>query len=177
MRKRPFSARAHNGLKIAEQSDLERTVQALTGHMSRLQRWRFREKLLRYIQKSDRDLILYMLGSNVVGCTCVIERARLPVTLPSPVLSRLEDFACGTALLVRPEFRRRGIGAQLQRGAEKWARRRGRLGYWLVTHRMADWHRRHFGYEFIGSVWDNKTEKTVMAKSFASEPPEKSPCQ
>lgn len=161
-------------LRLAINSDVEPILAQLTGHMNDQQRAAFRDKLERYVHKPDRDLILAIHGGQVLGLICVIDQAGFPSSLPKKALERLRNFACSTQLLVHPQVRKQGIGNSLQLRAEKWARERGRAGLWLVTHRMAYWYRKHFGYEEVGRINVKNTEKSVMAREFPlSRPPSK----
>jgi predicted N-acetyltransferase YhbS len=153
-------------LKVATKEDVKPTVAQLSDHMNDQQRAAFQDKLERYVQKKDRDLILAMKGDQVLGLVCVIEQAEFPSTLPKQTLEWLGNFACSTQLLVHPQQRKQGIGNSLQLRAEQWASERGRAGFWLVTHRMADWYRRHFGYGEVAKVNVKNTDKSVMAKEF-----------
>ena len=150
--------------------DVEPTVAQLCAHMNDQQRGAFRDKLERYVNKPDRDLIVALQTGEVLGLVCVIDQAESPSSLPEQTVERLRNFACSTQLLVHPELRKQGIGSRLQLRAEQWAKERGRAGLWLVTHRMADWYRRHFGYEEVGRANEKNTEKIVMAKKFSSPP-------
>jgi GNAT superfamily N-acetyltransferase len=151
-------------LKVAEEVDVQPTVEQLTDHMSNHQRQAFRDKIQRYIQKPDRDLMLAVRGLQVLGVVCVIDQAGLPPGLSVENMDYLKNFACGTQLLVHPSFRRKGIGSSLHTYAESWARKRGLPGYWFITHRMAHWYERDFGYLEIASIEVEGVKKIVMAK-------------
>jgi GNAT superfamily N-acetyltransferase len=153
-------------LKLATERDVQPTVEQLTDHMSDQQRQAFRDKIQRYIQKPDRDLILAVRGLEVLGLVCVIDQAGMPPGLSVENMDYLKNFACGTQLLVHPSFRGRGIGSSLHIQAESWGRERGLPGYWFITHRMADWYERDFGYLTIASIEVEGVKKIVMAKSF-----------
>ena len=153
-------------LKLASESYVQPTVEQLTNHMSDQQRQAFRDKIQRYIEKPDRDLILAVHGVQVLGLVCVIDQAGLPPGLSVENLDYLKNFACGTQLLVHPSCRRKGIGSSLHTYAETWARKRGLPGYWFITHRMAHWYERDFGYLKIASIELTGVKKIVMAKKF-----------
>ena len=103
----------------------------------------------------------------MLGFNCVIDRDAIPEELvDSAQASRLAEFACCNGLLVHPRSRRQGIGADLQLAAENWARQRGRCGIWLITHRRAEWYRKHFGYRDVGRTFVKGVVKTVLAKEF-----------
>jgi len=162
----PDSVSSLGQLKVATEEDVETTLCHLAEHMNDEQRTAFRDKLQRYVNKPDRDLILALQGGQVLGLVCVIDQAEFPSSLPEQTVERLRNFACSTQLLVHPGLRKQGIGSRLQLRAEQWARERGRAGLWLVTHRMAHWYRRHFGYEEVGRTDVKNAEKIVMAKEF-----------
>ena len=153
-------------LKLATEIHVQPTVEQLTDHMSEQQRQAFRDKIQRYIQKPDRDLILAVRGPEVLGLVCVIDQAELPPGLSVENMGYLKNFASGTQLLVHPSFRGRGIGSSLHIHAESWARKRGLPGYWFITHRMAHWYERDFGYVTVASIEVEGVKKIVMAKSF-----------
>jgi GNAT superfamily N-acetyltransferase len=153
-------------LELATEIHVQPTVEQLTDHMSEQQRQAFRDKIQRYIQKPDRDLILAVRGPEVLGLVCVIDQAELPPGLSLENMDYLKNFASGTQLLVHPSFRGRGIGSSLHIHAESWARKRGLPGYWFITHRMAHWYERDFGYVTIASIEVEGVKKIVMAKKF-----------
>ena len=153
-------------LKVATEADVESTMEGLTDHMNDQQRQAFCDKLQRYVQKPDRDLILAVRGLQVLGLVCVIDQAKFPPGLSEKNMDYLRDFACGTQLLVHPSCRRRGIGGSLLAQAEAWTRKRGLAGFWIITHRMAGWYERNFGYEQIARIELKSAAKTIMAKKF-----------
>jgi GNAT superfamily N-acetyltransferase len=153
-------------LKVATEGDVESTIERLTDHMNDQQRQAFRDKLQRYVNKPDRDLILAVQGLQVLGLVCVIEQAEFPPGFSEKNMDYLRDFACGTQLLVHPSFRRQGIGGSLLSQAEAWARERELAGFWITTHSMADWYQKNFGYEQITRVEVKGVGKNVMAKKF-----------
>jgi len=154
-------------LKVAAEADVQPTIEQLTDHMNDQQRQTFRDKLQRYVQKPDRDLILAVKGLQVLGLVCVIDQAEFPPGLSQQNMNYLRDFASGTQLLVHPSLRRQGIGGSLLAQAEAWARQRGLAGFWIITHRMAGWYERNFGYEQIARLEVKRVGKFVMAKKFA----------
>ena len=153
-------------LKLASESYVQPTVEQLADEMNDQQRQAFRDKIQRYIQKPDRDLILAVHGPQILGLVCVIDQAGLPPGLSVENMDYLKNFACGTQLLVHPSCRRKGIGSSLHTYAETWARKRGLPGYWFITHRMAHWYERDFGYLKIASIEVEGVKKIVMAKKF-----------
>ena len=153
-------------LKVAVQGDVKLVLEQLADYMNHKQRQAFRNKLQRYVQKPDRDLILAVQGFQVLGLVCVIHEAEFPPGLSEQNIECLRDFAFGTQLLVHPSFRRQGIGGSLHTQAEAWARERGLAGFWMITHRLADWYERSFGYRQIARIEAKGVGKKIMAKRF-----------
>jgi GNAT superfamily N-acetyltransferase len=153
-------------LEIATEADVDPAVQALSEQMNDQQRAAFRDKLQRYVRKPDRELIVAVHGGQTLGLVCVIDQAQLPPSFTEKQASQLQNFACGTQLLVHPSFRKQGFGGRLLARAERWARKRGLAGFWIITHRMADWYERNFGYQQIARLEARGVAKTVMAKKF-----------
>ena len=65
-------------LRVAAEADVEPTIEQLTDHMNDQQRQALRDKLQRYVQKPDRDLILALRGPQILGLICVIDQGRFP---------------------------------------------------------------------------------------------------
>jgi GNAT superfamily N-acetyltransferase len=154
-------------LKVATEADVEPALEQLTDHLNDQQRQAFSDKLKRYVQKPDRDLILAVRGLQVLGLVCVINQTEFPTDFSEKNMDYLRDFASGTQLIVHPSCRRQGIGGSLLAHAEAWAHERGLTGFWIVTHRMVDWYERNFGYQQIARIEVKKVAKTVMAKKFS----------
>lgn len=153
-------------IDTAAPEEVPAVVDHLAGAMPVDRREALRDKLQRYVRKPDRTLLVAHQGRLGLGFNCVIERDTVPPGLAPQEVHRLADFACCNGLLVHPDYRRRGIGAALQLEAEHWARQRDRRGIWLITHRRADWYRKHFGYREIGSTFVKGVEKRVLCKEF-----------
>ena len=153
-------------LKVATEADVDPAVEELSDQMNDRQRAAFRDKLQRYVRKPDRELIVAVSGDQTLGLVCVIEQAQFPLHFPEQKASHLRNFACGTQVLVHPSFRKQGIGGSLLARAERWAHEQGLTGFWIVTHRQADWYRAHFGYQEIHRIDDKGVEKILLAKSF-----------
>jgi GNAT superfamily N-acetyltransferase len=152
-------------LKVATEADVDPAVEALSGHMNDRQRAVFRDKLQRYVRKSDRELIVAVREGQTLGLVCVIDQAQFPPSFTEQQGSQLRNFGCGTQLLVHPSFRRQGVGGSLLTRAERWAHEHGLAGFWIATHRQADWYRTHFGYQEIHRIEDKGVEKIILAKS------------
>ncbi len=153
-------------LKVATEADVDPAVEALSDQMNDRQRAAFKDKLQRYVRKPDRELIVAVHGGQTLGLVCVIEQAQFPPSFTEQQASQLRNFACGTQVLVHPAVRGRGIGGSLLARAEHWAHEHGLTGFWIVTHRKAEWYRTHFGYQEIYRIDDKGVEKILMAKSF-----------
>jgi GNAT superfamily N-acetyltransferase len=155
-------------LKVATEADVDPAVEILSDHMNDRQRTAFRDKLQRYVRKSDRELIVAVRGGQTLGLVCVIKQAQFPPRFPEQKASHLRKFACCTQLLVHPSFRKQGVGGSLLTRAERWAHQHGLTGFWIVTHRKADWYRTHFGYQEMHRIDDKGVKKILLAKSFES---------
>ncbi len=153
-------------LKLATETDVDPAVKQLSDHMNDRQRAAFKDKLQRYVRKSDRELIVAVRGGQTLGLVCVIEQAQFPPLFSEQKASLLRNFACGTQVLVHPSFRKQGVGGSLLARAEHWAHEQGLTGFWIVTHRKADWYKTHFGYQEIHRIDEKGVEKILMAKSF-----------
>ena len=153
-------------LKVATEEDVDSTVEALSDHMNDRQRAAFKDKLQRYVHKPGRELIVAVLGGKTIGLVCVIDQAQLPPSFTEQQASQLQNFCCGTQLLVHPSFRKQGVGGSLLSRAEQWAYEHGLIGFWIVTHRKAAWYKSHFGYQELHRIDDKGVEKTLLAKSF-----------
>jgi GNAT superfamily N-acetyltransferase len=153
-------------LKVAAEGDVHPTLEQLTDHMNDRQRATFRDKLQRYVRKPDRELIVAVSGGQTIGLVCVIEQPQFPPRFPERKARQLRNFACGTQLLVHPSFRKQGVGGSLLTRAERWAHQHGLTGFWIVTHRKADWYKTHFGYQEMHRIDDKGVEKILMSKSF-----------
>jgi GNAT superfamily N-acetyltransferase len=158
-------------LRLADEPDVERALPQLSGHMNETQRMAFREKLLRYVRKHDRDLILAIKDDRVLGLVCVIEESEVPAAVPSSLAEDSRNYAAITQLIVQPGVRRQGIGSSLLIEAEQWALSRGKVGLWLITHHMAQWYQRHFGYREAGRMSARGVEKRIMVKGFERQAP------
>ena len=152
--------------KVATEPDVDQAVDSLSEHMNDRQRAAFRDKLQRYVRKPDRDLIVAVGEGQIIGLVCIIGQAQFPPSFPKQQASHLQNFACGTQLLVHPSSRKQGIGGSLLIRAERWAHEQGLAGFWLVTHHKADWYRTRFGYQEIHRIDDKAVEKVLLAKSF-----------
>lgn len=156
----------HWQLRAATLADIAGAICALSDGMNEGRRAAFRDKLTRFASAPERELIIAVSSAHILGLTCVTERDNPPASLPRAVQTRLHAWACSNALLVHPAARRQGIGHSLQAAAEQWARERARLGYWLITHRMATWYQRHSGFHHIARIQAGRVTKNLMGKDF-----------
>ncbi len=157
--------------RVASKNDVESSLEQLTDYMTNLRRDVFRKKLHRYVRKPDRELIIAVAGDCILGLACVIFQKDPPEGFESSHIDRLKEFAFNTQLMVHPPYRNQGIGFNLQRYSLQWAEKRGRVGHWLITHRMADWYKRHFNYKEIGRVHMQGVEKIGMIRTFKKNTP------
>ena len=159
-------------LKEAVEADVPPILEQLAGHMGSKARARFQDKMERYVRKPDRQLIVAVQKNMILGLVCVIEKMDPPSGLECDNPKILQSFAASAQLLVHPDFRRQGIGKSLHQRSLKWAQSRGCKGHWLVTHRMADWYKKHFNYMFISRFLTKGTQKIALMKQFTDDPPE-----
>jgi GNAT superfamily N-acetyltransferase len=95
----------------------------------------------------------------------------VPDRISSTRAEAFRNYAALTQLIVHPGVRRKGIGTSLLIGVEGWARSKGKAGFWLVTHRIAHWYQRHFGYKEVDRMSVRGIEKRIMVKEFESKVP------
>lgn len=126
----------------------------------------FLDKLQRYAAKSDRALFLAEYQDRIIAFATIIDQAPAPEDADESTARLLQTCACGTGLMVLPEFRRRGVAATLVNHWEKWAIHRKMQGIWVVSHQMADWYQRHFAYSIHGATIRHGVKKTVLLKTF-----------
>jgi ribosomal protein S18 acetylase RimI-like enzyme len=148
-------------VRTAVPADVEEILDLMNGHRDP----RLVRKLKGYVRKPDRDLILAVKDDKILGFICMLEKDENLGDLPGEMPDIVKEYAAITQLWVVPEFRNRGIGRLLVRSGEQWARARSIAGFWLVTHRMAAWYRKHLGYRELGRVNARGVVKTVMVKS------------
>ena len=160
------SANRSWNLKIASKEDVEPVLAKLADKMTEQARSNFRIKLQKYVRKPDRDLILAEKNDRILGLACVIMQMDPPPNFIYERVDQLKEYAFNTQLQVHPDHRKQGIGEGLQHQSLLWSKERGRVGHWLITHTMADWYRRHFGYEEIGRVHMKGVEKVAMILNF-----------
>lgn len=159
---RPFPCRIFSALP----SDVDRGFRDLSRDMDPNLVHVFLDKLQRYGTKPDRALLFAEAEGKIIGFATIIDRADAPEGMDKAVVHLLQDYACGTGLMVLPEFRRRGVARLLVQHWEQWARSFGRQGVWIVTRQMADWYQRYFHYSVLGITVRHGVKKTVLAGDF-----------
>ncbi|MCF8055033.1 MAG: GNAT family N-acetyltransferase [Desulfocapsa sp.] len=128
----------------------------------------FLDKLQRYAAKSDRALFLAKYQDRIIAFATIIDQAPAPDDSDESTVRLLKTCACGTGLMVLPEFRQRGIAATLVNHWERWAIKNKMQGIWVISHRMADWYQRHFAYSIYGVTMRHGVKKTILLKTFVS---------
>ncbi|MBU1420293.1 MAG: GNAT family N-acetyltransferase [Proteobacteria bacterium] len=127
----------------------------------------FLDKLQRYAAKPDRALFFAESAGKIIGFATIIDRAEAPEGMGEDVAHLLQNYGCGTGLMVLPEFRRRGVARILVQHWQQWAQASGRQGVWIVTREMADWYQRCFHYSVLGTTVRHGVKKTVLARSIS----------
>ena len=140
-------------------SDLNRDMDPRFVHV-------FLDKLQRYAAKPDRALFLAEYQQKIIAFATIIDHSPVPDDSGSGTAEMLKDHACGTGLMVMPEFRRRGVATALVQQWEHWARENHRHGVWLVTRRMADWYQRCFSFSSHEIIIRHGVQKTILLKTF-----------
>jgi GNAT superfamily N-acetyltransferase len=126
----------------------------------------FLDKLQRYAAKPDRALFLAEYNNRIIAFATIIDQAPAPDESSESTIRLLQTYACGTGLMVLPEFRRRGVAATLIQQWENWALENRLQGIWVVTRQMADWYQRCFSYSIHGVTMRHGVKKTVLIKTF-----------
>jgi GNAT superfamily N-acetyltransferase len=126
----------------------------------------FLDKLQRYAAKSDRALFLAEYQDRIIAFATIIDKAPAPDGSDESTVRLFGSHACGTGLMVLPEFRRQGVAAILVNHWEKWATRNKRQGIWVISRQMADWYQRHFAYSIHGVTIRHGVKKTILLKTF-----------
>ncbi len=148
-------------------SDVERAFHDLSRDMDPKLVHVFLDKLQRYAAKPDRALFLAEHGNNIIGFATIINHSEAPEGVDAAAVDLLRNYACGTGLMVLPEFRRRGVASLLVRYWEQWAQENGLSGIWVVTRQMGDWYRHCFQFSVLGTTVRHATEKIVLAKNIS----------
>ncbi len=126
----------------------------------------FLDKIQRYALKADRALFLAQYQETSIAFATVIDSSPPPHDSNTVTTELIKNYACGTGLMVLPEFRRQGIASKLVANWENWARHKKLPGIWIVTHQMADWYQNCFHYSIQGKTIRNGVKKTILTKTF-----------
>jgi GNAT superfamily N-acetyltransferase len=141
--------------------DLSRGMDPDFSHM-------FHDKLERYARKPDRALFLISHNASLIAFATIIDRAPVPDELGELLRVELNSYACGTGLMVLPEFRKKGVASLLVKEWTIWTRNNGLPGIWIVTRMMAEWYQNHFSYLQVAHIYQQEVMKTVLAKKIPS---------
>lgn len=125
----------------------------------------FLDKIRRYAEKPDRDLFLVKYHKQIIAFATVIDKSPAPDDSPEETAALLKNYACGTGLMVLPEYRNQGVASQLVNQWQQWSVAKQRSGVWVVTRQMADWYQRCFHFSLIGNTFRHKVKKTILAKA------------
>lgn len=128
----------------------------------------FLDKLKRYAAKPDRALFLASHQDTFIGFATIINQSPPPEETDKTTGKLLKTCACGTGLMVLPEFRHKGVASQLVQQWENWARQNNLQGIWVVTHHMADWYQRCFHYSVLGITVRHQVKKKILMKLLSS---------
>jgi GNAT superfamily N-acetyltransferase len=125
----------------------------------------FLDKIQRYSIKPDRALFLAKYQRKCIAFATIINQAQAPEESDQTTIQLLENYACGTGLMVLPEFRHRGVASQLVKQWEIWARQHSLAGIWVITRQMSDWYQRCFQYSLLGTTTRRRVKKTILSKA------------
>ncbi len=125
----------------------------------------FLDKLQRYSVKPDRALFLAKYQGKYIGFATVINQSPAPDNSDTATIRLLQKYACGTGLMVLPEFRHKGVASKLIQQWHIWTLQNDLSGIWLVTRQMSDWYQRLFQYTFYGTTIRHGVKKTILTKS------------
>lgn len=124
----------------------------------------FLDKIQRYSTKPDRALFLARHQGNCIAFATVINHAQAPADSDESTVHLLRMYACGTGLMVLPEFRHKGVASKLVKQWEIWARQNNLPGIWVVTRQMSDWYQNCFDYSLQGTTIRHGVKKVLLAK-------------
>jgi GNAT superfamily N-acetyltransferase len=125
----------------------------------------FLDKIQRYAIKPDRDLYLAQYHGTTIAFATIIDESPVPEESKKETAALLKDYACGTGLMVLPEYRNQGVASQLVKSWQQWAIARNRAGVWIVTRQMAQWYQRCFHFSVVGTTLRHRVKKTLLAKA------------
>ncbi len=128
----------------------------------------FLDKLERYARKPDRALFLISYQGSIIAFATIIDTSPVPDDLEEQLRLELQACACGTGLMVLPEFRKKGVASLLVKEWTRWTQSRGLRGIWVVTRLMAEWYQGHFSYLQLAHIHRRDVVKTVLVKKIPS---------
>ena len=149
----------------AEPNDVDQAFQDLKRDMDPKYVHVFLDKIERYSIKPDRALFLARYQEKNIGFATIINQAPAPDNANKETIALLQDYACGTGLMVLPEFRHKGVASKLVLQWEIWATQNHLSGIWLITRKMGDWYQRFFHYSLHGTTIRNGVKKTILTKA------------
>lgn len=144
---------------------VEKAFQDLSRDMNPQHIHVFLDKLQRYAAKPDRALFLAEYQNRFIAFATIINHSPAPSNSDERARELLENYACGTGLMVLEEFRHQGVASMLIQCWEDWARQNNLNGIWVVTHQMSDWYQRCFQYDVLGITIRHGVEKTILTKT------------
>jgi GNAT superfamily N-acetyltransferase len=127
----------------------------------------FLDKIQRYAAKPDRALFLAEYQENIIAFATIINHSPAPENSDKTTSKLLKNYACGTGLMVLPEFRHKGVASRLVQHWETWAGQNSLDGIWIVTRQMADWYQRCFHYSVQGTTFRHGVKKIILTKSLS----------
>lgn len=127
----------------------------------------FLDKMQRYATKPDRALFLASYQNSFIAFGTIINHSPAPQGSSKTTAQLLENYACGTGLMVLPEFRNKGVASRIIEQWEHWARQNKIPGIWIVTRQMSDWYQRCFYFSVHGSIIRHGVKKTILAKTLS----------
>lgn len=152
------------GIILATPRDIDRAFNDLKRDMNPDFTHVFLDKIQRYALKPDRALFLAKYQETFIAFATIINHSPPPNDSNTTTIKILENYACGTGLMVLPEFRHQGIASRLVKNWENWARQNNITGIWLVTRQMAHWYQDCFHYSVQGQTIRHGVKKIVLTK-------------
>jgi GNAT superfamily N-acetyltransferase len=125
----------------------------------------FLDKLQRYSVKPDRALFLAKYQDKSIGFATIINQSPAPDNFDKATIQLLKNYACGTGLMVLPEFRHKGVASKLIQQWHNWTLQTNLSGIWRVTRQMGDWYQRLFQYSICGITTRHGVKKNVLSKA------------
>jgi len=152
-------------IKSASPKDVPQAFQDLKRDMNQDFVHVFLDKLQRYSVKPDRALFLAKYQGKSIGFATIINQSPAPESSDKATIQLLQNYACGTGLMVLPEFRHKGVASKLIQQWHTWTLQNNLSGIWIVTRQMGDWYQRLFQYSFCGTTIRHGVKKTILTKT------------